>query len=323
MKVNRVIQGDCLEVMRDFPSEYVDLIYLDPPFNTGKNWREFKDRWTGKLISTEPLLQVVSEVHSIAMANYLAYMGDRLKELKRVLRETGSIYLHCDSTASHYLKLLMDSIFGRDQYRNEIIWKRVAVKPASQKFGSVHDTILFYANKEYHFNPIYLPLSEAYIASHYNQSDQYGRFRSAPVNDPHGGYYYDLGYGEVTPEKGYRMPKNTALEMIANGELQLKEGKVPSKKLYLKDSKGVSVTDLFTDINVIQFHSSEASGYPTQKPLALLKRIILASSEEDDIVLDPFCGSGTSLVAAQELGRMYLGIDINPRAVEISRRRVK
>ncbi len=287
--------------MRGMNSESVDLIYLDPPFNSKVDYSapigseaagaEFKDTWTLNDIDIAWLDLIVAKHPSLwrviqaAMTNsdksYLIYMSVRLLEMKRLLKPTGSIYLHCDPTMSHYLKLVMDSIFGRKNFRNEIIWERGTAsggKAGGKKFVPQHDTILSYvAGEEFKFHRQYTPYTKEYIAQRFKYIDESGR--------------------------RYR--------------LQLK-----NRRQYLDQSKGKPVPDIWTDIPPVNPMAKEKTNYPTQKPVALLKRIIKASCPEDGIVLDPFCGCATTCVASEIEGREWAGIDIGPKAYDLVKTRL-
>ena len=307
MEINQIIHGDNLEVMRKLNNRSIDLIYADPPFNTRRDFGEFNDQ------------------HS----NYMGYMEKFILLSKDKLKNTGSIYLHCDSNESHQLKLLLDDIFGKDNFKNDIIWRRSTTpRSPSRHFTRNIDFILFYSkSKKNVFNAQYGPLSEVTMKA-YRYKDEKGVYLHAPMDSPSGrgkGYYYDLGYGEKTPLNGYRMPKATMIDLIEKNLVVIKPNRVPQRKFYLKDSKGSPIGSIWTDIKHL-YHSSKerkCGHYPTQKPLKLLKRIISASSNPGDLVLDPFCGSGTTLVAAKLLGRNYIGIDINRRAIEITNKRLQ
>lgn len=296
-----VFIGDNLDVMRGFDDNSVDLIYLDPPFNSNKDYEApigseaagaaFKDTWTlqdidiaavGLLADEYPgvyaLCNSAKEVHSDSMYSYLAMMASRLVEMKRVLRHTGSIYLHCDPTANSYLRLLMDAIFGKNSLRNELVWCYPPTgRYPKQGFPKKHDTILFYSNEDATFHPQYTEMTEATLKT-YSSVDEDGR----------------------------------------------KYSKAHGKRTYLDQQKGRPVPSWWTDMGSgSTMPKKERVGYPTQKPLALLKRIILASSNQADVVLDPFCGCATACVAAEELQRKWIGIDISPLAGHLVRQRIK
>ena len=301
--LNQIYQGDCLKIMKRFPSEYVDLVYLDPPFNTGKEFKDFGDKWKStklefQIMDNPKVNQFLSFIDDIAMFNYLWFLSTRLLECKRLLRESGSIYLHCDNHASHYLKILMDMIFGKDMFRNEIIWKYAKWTNAARYFQRNHDTILFYSkDKEYTFNKIY---GEKTV---------------------HQKAILKAGFNGGTNNKGeliVRIYDRDNPNVIAKMEEWKREGR---RIYYVDEQKGNPIDDVWS-IPILGGTSIERTGYSTQKPLELLERIIVASSEEDDLILDPFCGSGTSLVSAKSLGRMYIGIDINPKAIKITERRL-
>ena len=263
--------GDNLEIMRGMDDGSVDLIYADPPFNTGKDWGQFDDRWEG------------------GMKGYLKFMEPRLVEMHRLLKDTGSIYLHCNHKSSHYLKVMLDGIFGMKHFRNEIVWKRstATANDALRRFANSADSILFYTKSEdYIFNPIYKPLSESTIKI-YSKTDNEGKRYRTSTGGTHGGTHQPSG-----------------------------------KRLYLDETRGVPLDICWMTDMQLASSSKERTGYPTQKPIALLERIIKASSNQGDIVLDPFCGSGTTLRAAKTLGRKYIGIDQNPEAIRISENRL-
>ena len=258
--------GDNLEIMRGMDDGSVDLIYADPPFNTGKDWGAFDDRWEG------------------SMKGYLKFMEPRLIEMHRLLKDTGSIYLHCDPNASHYLKVMMDGIFGMKHFRNEIVWDRLSCGGHCThvyKYQKQHDIIVFYAKSDQNvFNMQYVPLSPECAAQMYTRTDENGRVY-------------------------HRSPRHQ------------------QKKLYLDERKGRLLGTIWNQSGIkLPSYSNERNGYPTQKPVALLERIIKASSNPGDVVFDPFCGSGTTLRAAKTLDRKYIGIDQNPEAIRISENRL-
>ena len=286
-KNRTIFTGDNLPVMRGMNSESVDLIYLDPPFNTGRDfpmegngggfndiWREtdINREWYGEIAETNQTLHDVitsaKDGHSSAMKAYLTFMTIRLIEIRRLLKPTGSVYLHCDPTASHYLKLLMDGIFGADNYRNEIVWGYKTGGASPRHFSKKHDSLLFYSKTD--------------------------------------DYFFDK-----PKEKSY-----TKSAHRKEGEVNYGGGKAE----FFQDEKGVynlvGMRDVW-EISYIGSTSPERTGYPTQKPLALLDRIIKASSSEGEVVFDPFCGCATTLVAADVLGRQWIGCDISEKAVEM------
>ena len=310
---NRTIfEGDNLHILRGIDSETIDLIYLDPPFNSNRTYQApigsaaagaaFKDAWTlsdldnawhGELAEHEPALySAISAAefsHSKSMKAYLIMMGIRMLEMQRVLKPTGSIYLHCDPTASHYLKMMMDSVFGWRNFRNEIAWDKYAGRKnnARKKFNTQQDTILYYAYPSATFFPQYGPLSESAIKE-YRYKDEDGRL-----------------YRLARRGKGYES---------AGG----------NRRIYLDENPGNAVGSLWIskDLQLAQ-SSKERTGYPTQKPLTLLERIIKASSNPGDIILDPFCGCATTCIAAESLQRQWIGIDLSVKAVELVKMRLE
>jgi site-specific DNA-methyltransferase (adenine-specific) len=359
--VNRLYYGDNLEVLRDtgaFPDESIDLIYLDPPFNSnaGYNvlWHQrggagadasieaFDDTWTWGESAQNALmdiakgtnrqLQVMMEaMHSAIGENpmmaYLAMMAVRLVELHRVLKETGSLYLHCDPTASHYLKLVLDAVFGAENFRNEITWKRTTTHSDSKTWSRVSDTILFFTkSKSFTWNTPREPHSEEYKSAKYRHDDGDGRglyrLDNMTSPNPRPKMMYDwLGF--PFPRMGWRYQKDTMQRLHDEGRIKYPtrtDGsydltKRPQLKRYLGEMAGGVMGTVWTDISPINSQAQERLGYPTQKPRALLERIIAASSNPGDVVLDPFCGCGTAVDAAQKLGREWIGIDITHIAI--------
>jgi DNA modification methylase len=354
-KPNSLFYGDNLDILRnDVASESIDLIYLDPPFNSQSTYNvlfksptgeqsqaqieAFEDTWhwedgsaedafdqvikSGNTDCAEMLLATRSFLKENDMMAYLCMMAVRLIELHRVLKPTGTIYLHCDSTASHYLKILMDSIFGKEQYRNEIIWKRSNPKShITVNFPTCTDTILrFSKSNKVTFHQPYEDHDPEYLESAYKYSDDKGTYRLLPLLNPNDNRP-NLTYEFLGVTRVWRWTRDRMDRAYKDGlVVQLKPGAVPQYKKYLHDSKGRTVTNCWTDIP--QPAGNETLGYPTQKPLALLERIISASSNENDIILDPFCGCGTSVHAAQKLNRRWIGIDITHLAISLVKRRL-
>ncbi len=307
---------DNLHRLAQFPDDCVDLIYLDPPFFTNRHYeviwgdeaevRSFEDRWEG------------------GINVYVEWMRERVIEMHRLLKPTGSLYLHCDPTASHALKEMVDDIFGRENFRNEIIWKRTSGHSDARGYGAVHDVILYYVNGQHAtWNPTYQPYEPGYTEQYYRYKDPNGRrFMSADASASGlsgGGYEYE--WKGIT--RVWRMPRETMESMEAEGRIFYTRNGFPRIKRYLDESKGMPVQDVWTDIEAVRSWHEERLGYPTQKPVALMKRILEASSNKGDIVLDPFCGCGTTLVAAQLLGRQWIGLDISPTAVRVMRERLR
>ena len=336
--------GDNLDILRGLNSASVDLIYLDPPFNSNRNYAApvgsasagaaFKDTWTlsdldvawmGLIADEQPAIYKVIEAaglaHGKAMQSYLCMMAVRLLEMRRVLKESGSIYLHCDPTASHYLKLLMDSIYGARNFMAEITWKRTSAHSDSRTFGNVADTILFYGD-QININEIRVPYEQAYVDRYYRYNDNDGRGPYTLDNmtspNPRPNLTYEWR-GYPPPVKGWRYSEETMTKLDEEGRIWYpdKPRQRPRLKRYLNEMPGNVVDNVWTDISPINSQAKERVGYPTQKPLALLERIIRASSNEGDVILDPFCGCATACVAAENLGRQWVGIDISPKAVEL------
>ncbi len=345
--------GDNLEILRGLNSASVDLIYLDPPFNSNRNYAApvgsaaagsaFKDTWTlsdldvawmGLIADEQPamyqVLLTAGLTHGKGMQSYLCMMAVRLLEMRRVLKDTGSIYLHCDPTASHYLKLLMDSIYGTRNFRNEIIWKRSDAKgntgQGAKHFARVNDHLLLYVKTDQNvFRSQYGPLDPGYVERFYRYSDPDGRrYKLDNMLGPGGAAKGNPQYEVMGVTRYWRYSLERMQELIAEGRVvQTKPGNVPMYKRYLDESLGTPVSTNWADISLVRGWSKERIGYPTQKPLALLERIIKASSNEGDVVLDPFCGCATACVAAENLGRRWIGIDISPKAVELVNMRLQ
>ena len=368
--------GDCLDIMRGMNSESVDLVYLDPPFNSNANYAApigskaagaaFRDTWGlddinlawhGEIKTDYPglyaLLTATREIHGDSMMSYLIYMAIRIMEIRRVLKKSGSIYLHCDLTASHYLKLLMDATFGRNNFRNDITWRRTFSHSDATYYGQVTDNLLYYgASSEASFHTKqYQPHSQKNIDKYrYDDHDGRGRYQDVSLTGPkpssgESGQAW-RGYDPTVLGRCWSVPKTSdyvewieentipgyrgikgvhdRLEALqqANMVMWTKKG-TPRLKRYLVASTGTSITCHWSDIPPVNSQSNEATKYPTQKPLALLKRIIKASSNSKGVVLDPFCGCATACVAAQSLGREWVGIDISPQAASLVRSRMQ
>ena len=331
---NRTLfHGDNLDFLRGVNSGAVHLIATDPPFNKGDDFHatpgspaagtRFSDRWQwDQDVMPEWCDAIQSEHHATwniitaarpaageDMATYLCWLGVRLLEMHRVLRSDGSIYIHTDDTAHAWVKVLLDSIFGRANFRNEIVWQRRTDShnlPAGH-MGRIHDTILFYAKSPSAKYRVQLSeYEDAYIATHYKHTDAVGRYRLLPCNNESGG---NRVYRFRGVEGAWRYSRDTMQSMYDDGMLvQLRADSVWYYKKYLKDAQGVKLQDLWTDVPGVR--GSEDTGYPTQKPLALYERIIKSSSTAGDIVLDPFAGSATTLVAAERLDRQWFGMDV-------------
>ena len=376
---NRLYFGDNLDILRQhIDAESVDLIYLDPPFNSNATYnvlfRErsgeesaaqitaFDDTWRWGLESELAYQEVITEqagkvgellaalrsfLGQNDMMAYLTMMAQRMVELHRVLKPTGSIYLHCDPTASHYLKLLMDAVFGPENFRNEIVWKRTGSHGGAKRWGPVHDVILFYsASNNIKWNRSFQRYSLEYINDYYRYEDKRGKFRLVTLTGA-GTRTGDSGkeWRGVDPTESGRhwaVPRNSLQNAYPNrtdlGDLSTQDkldllddaclihwpprGKVPQQKRYIDEGEGVPIQDIISDINPIGAQARERLGYPTQKPEVLLERIISASSNEGDVVLDPFCGCGTAVAAAERLNRRWIGIDITHLAITLIRHRM-
>jgi len=365
--------GDNLPIMRGMNSGSVDLIYLDPPFNSNANYAapvgsqavgaEFRDTWGlsdidlawhGEIKHEYPalydFLNAVKSIHGDSMMSYLIYMVIRIMEMKRILKDTGSIYLHCDPTASHYLKVVMDAIYGRSRFKAEINWQRTFAHSDSCTFGNVSDKILFYSQARINADAIRIPLKPGYVSSHYRRSDNRGRYHDDSLTGPglsageSGEPWRD--YDPATSGRCWSVPRTgnyatwidrnvipgylninsvlARLEALAQADMlhYTREG-LPRLKRYLHANPGQVPSNNWTDIPPINSQAKERIGYPTQKPLALLERIIKASSNAGDIVLDPFCGCATACIAAESLGRQWVGIDISPKAAELVQMRMQ
>jgi site-specific DNA-methyltransferase (adenine-specific) len=359
MAPNTLYYGDNLDVLRRYvKDESIDLIYLDPPFNSNASYnvlfaehsgqkaasqiRAFEDTWQWSMeaeLQVEAMISAGGQV-SLAMQAfrkllgtsnmmaYLAMMAPRLVELRRVLKPTGSIYLHCDPTASHYLKLLMDAVFGPENFRNEVIWKRTTTHSDAKRWSTVADTLLYFAKCDAcTWNPQHGPHDEQYLATKYRYTDPDGRryrLDNMTSPNPRPNMMYEWK-GHASPAKGWRYSRETMAKLDAEGRVWYPSdtGKRPQLKRYLDEMHGRILDTIWTDISPINSQAQERLGYPTQKPLALLERIVSASSNEGDVVLDPFCGCGTAIAAAQKLGRRWIGIDITHLAVNLMKYRLR
>lgn len=312
LKHNTIYCGDNLKMLKDVPDASVDLIYIDPPFNSNRNYEVF---W-----GDNQEKRAFDDRFGDAAA-YIDYMRPRIVELYRVLKKTGSFYYHCDWHASHYVKVMLDEIFGFNQFQNEIIWQRTNThSDAKRKFPSITDSIFFYSKSDdFFFNKIHGEYSQKYLDDFYKYTDSKGVYSLGDLtNTRPGGYNYD--YKGYKPNKnGWRCPVETMEKWDKEGLIYFPanpNGRLRIKR-YLDLNKGPLIGNLWTDILNVQGTASESLGYPTQKPLALLERILNASSKNNDVILDAFCGCGTTLVAAQKLGRKWIGIDVSPTACRV------
>ena len=357
---NKLYYGDNYEVLKRYvKDETVDLVYLDPPFNSRQDYNvlfaekdgsqsssqihAFEDTWEWNIDAQRSYELIVEQGGRVAdalrafktflfnsdMMAYLAMMAPRLIELRRVLKQTGSIYLHCDPTASHYLKILMDAVFGPENFRSNIVWKRTSSHSnASRNYGAVNDDLLFYvkSNAAYTYNVQYVPYSENYVKENYYRVDENGRlYRTDNLRNPSDRPNLKYEYKGYKPHaNGWAISKERMEKLDSEGRLHFpksKDGRILLKR-YLDEMPGMQVTNIWDDILVIHAMALERLGYPTQKPEALLERIIKASSNEGDLVLDPFCGCGTTVQVAQRLNRRWIGIDITHLAIGLIKKRL-
>ncbi len=361
--MNTLYYGDNLKILREYvKDESIDLIYLDPPFNSNRNYNvlfknesgaeaesqitAFEDTWHWNRAAEETFYELINEPDQVGrmiesfrafigenqMMAYLVMMAVRLKELHRVLKPTGSLYLHCDPTASHYLKILLDTLFNSSNFRNEIVWRRTTTKgdyrQGAKNYPRIHDVILHYArdaSRQDVFNQPFAPYSEDYLKSKYSSTDPDGRrYRLDNLTAPGAGSRGHPQYEFLGVTRFWRYGKEKMQGLFEDGRIvQTKPGAVPAYKRYLDEVPGIAIGDFWDDVNPINSQAQELLGYPTQKPVALLERIISASSNEGDLVLDPFCGCGTTIAAAQKLGRRWIGIDVTHLAVGLMKLRLK
>lgn len=345
--------GDNLDVLRGMNSECVDLIYLDPPFNSNADYAApigskavgaaFKDTWTlndvdlawhGEIAEREPALYAIISAaglsHGKGMMSYLMMIAVRMLELRRVLKPAGTLYLHCDDAANGYLRTCLDAIMGSGNFRNEIHWQRAAGRAKgsqhkAKRFGRDSDCILFYVKShqsDKRFNPPHKPLTAEETKTKFPLVDERGNYNvDVPLfRQPSMGARPNLCYeykGVRNPHpSGWRVSNNKLKKMDEQRLIVWREGKRPLRKTYASTYKGIPIGSMWTDIPNVT-GTAERTGYPTQKPLALLRRIIEASSQEGDVVLDPFCGCATALVAAEELNRQWAGIDLSDMAAKL------
>lgn len=384
--MNRLYYGDNLLIMRQMKKCSVDLIYLDPPFKSQQNYNLIYKTLTGKPVPEQAEafcdtwemdaekdrlakhMPVLMREHGVQdyyvefwrlwiqalrqtqphLLAYLIYMVERLLHMKIMLRPTGSIYLHCDPTASHYIKVMMDGIFGHANFRNEVIWKRTGAHGRAKRWGPIHDSILFYsASSSYKWNRTYQSYEATYVDDKFTSSDDRGRYQSITLDGPgertgpsgnpwrgidptKKGRHWELPPDRALPDdfvhpEGYSgMTVQERLDVLDDAGLIYwpKRGTVPRFKRYLSVSEGNPVQDIITDIAPVNSQSINRMGYPTQKPVELLKRIIQCSTDEGDVVFDPFCGCGTTIYAAHELKRNWIGCDVAILAIRLIENRL-
>ncbi len=323
MHTNAIYCGDCQRVLGntvEFPDESVDLIYVDPPFFSNRHYevlwgdgyelRAFEDRWK-----------------SGGIENYIAWMEPKARDWFRILKRSGSVYLHCDWHASHRLRTMMDALFGESNCRNEIIWQRHRSHNDPKQYGRVHDTILFYTkSSDYTWNPVFLPYDPDYAENAFRYKDPDGRrYQTQPLHasKPGGDVWYPWK-GKYPPQGRYWAYSKENMEKLdKEGRIVYSRTGVPRYKIYSDESPGRPLQDLWTDIAPTHYSDDEKFGYPTQKPEALLERIIRASSDEGNVVLDPMCGCGTAIAEAQRLKRKWVGIDVSPTACKLMVKRMR
>ncbi len=378
--MNTLYYGDNLDILQRYiKDESVDLVYLDPPFNSNANYnvlfaqkdgsqssaqiQAFEDTWQWDQNAIQTYTREVEKGGPVAdalrafnlilgdsnMMAYLTIMAPRLQELRRVLKPTGSLYLHCDPTASHYLKVLLDMVFGAENFRNEIVWKRTFAHGSPNRWGSIHDVIHFYTKSDsFLWNKVEQVYDEEYVKSKYRYSDEKGhKYRlvvlTAPgVTSGESGKPWK-GYDPTRIGRHWAVPQKPLSEILegrkenlttqeqldlleANGFIRWtkkSDGSIGTPEYKQPLIGGMPIQDMIVDIPPINSQAAERLGYPTQKPLTLLERIINASSNPGDVVLDPFCGCGTAIAAAQKLGRQWIGIDITHLAIGLIKRRME
>ena len=311
-------QGDCLDVLGGMAADSAALVYADPPFNSGRDYAEAKGKFGDRFAS---------------MSEYIDWICPRVKQMWRVTG--GSLYLHCDDTAVHHLRVMLDGICGDRAFRSHIVWKRAfAHNQASSSFARVCDHIVCYAKSGATYNKMHVPYDKDYIDKYYKFDDGDGRGRywkeciRAPQDNPKSKFRFR---GYAPPEKGWCMSKAKMEALAKDGRLcfpTYSDGSPAydrriTRKSYLSEKKGLAITNLWTDITQLLAVHSERINYPTQKPIALLERVIAASSDKGDLVVDPFMGSGTTLVAAKRLGRDFAGCDISADAVAVAQSRLE
>jgi DNA modification methylase len=369
VRTNILYYGDNLDILRRYiPDESVDLIYLDPPFNSNRDYNvifkdesgrksdaqllAFEDTWhwgpdaeaqyayltntarnQGRVPSTVSTIVAAlrSGIGENQMMAYLVEMAVRLVELHRVLKPTGSLWLHCDPTASHYLKVLLDAIIGPENFVNEVIWKRSTAHSdraqGSKHFGRLHDVLLVYGKSSaYSWNEQYEPLSAGYTESHYAliEPETGRRYLLDNITGPGGEAKGNPIYEVMGVTRYWRYSKERMAQLIEQGRvIQPRPGAVPRYKRYLDESRGRPVQDIWDDIAPVNSQAKERLGWSTQKPLSLLERVLAVSANPGDIVLDPFCGCGTALVAAQKLDRQWIGIDVTYLSIAVMKARLK
>ena len=362
--MNHLYFGDSLDILkqlsRQHPAGFIDLIYIDPPFNSKRNYNvlfetvdlhdakaqkeAFADTWSN--VSYKDTIEELKLIHlnlhkfldaldhagiNQSAVNYLTTMSIRIFYIRKVLKDTGSFYLHCDPTMSHYLKIVCDLIFGEKNFRNEITWKRSSAhndaKQGRKAFGNITDIIFYYTKTDdYAFNTQYTPYTQEYIDDFYYHMEEDGRrYRLGDLTAAKGGGDTSYDFYGTKPYKGrfWAYSKANMEKYKEDGRLYFpKSGGTPSYKRYLDEMPGIAAQNVWDDIKPLQAKDIERLGYPTQKPVKLLERIIQTSSNEGDLVADFFCGCGTTVAASQKLNRNWIGVDISHLAIGLIRKRL-
>jgi DNA modification methylase len=359
---NLLYYGDNLDVLRrHIDDETMDLVYLDPPFKSNQDYnvlfaeqdgsrataqiKAFEDTWEWNIEAERACMELIEQGGRVSealqafrsflgnsdMMAYLAMMTPRLVELRRVMKDTASIYLHCDPTASHYLKIIMDAVFGPEQFMSEVIWRRTGTHSSAKRWGPVHDSLLFYTKErgKHTWNRPYVPLSEEHLERHYRLVDEEGRrYEHGELTAPgtrngRSGLPW-RGFDVTAIGRHWTTTIDNLETMYEQGRIYLPDdGSWPRVIRYEDESKGRALGDVWEDIPPLNMKAKERLGYPTQKPEALLERIITASSNEGDVILDPFCGCGTAIAAAQKMGRAWIGIDITHLSIGLIKSRLR
>ncbi|HQZ36704.1 MAG TPA: site-specific DNA-methyltransferase [Ilumatobacteraceae bacterium] len=349
--------ADNLEMLGSLRTSSVRLVYLDPPFNSGRSYEAllgvsdlghrrrdaFTDTWRwgdaaetalGQLNTPATakvgqfLRSLIDTIGRCDLAAYLTMITSRLTESHRVLTDDGALFLHCDPSASHYLKVVLDMIFGADNFRNEIVWKRTHAHSGSRRFGPVHDVILFYSRTStYTWNQLYSPYTDQYVEKYFRNSDENGRYQlitcTAPGARPGTRAHYAWRGVWPPSNRHWAWTVDKMEDFEAKGLIVHSSSGTPRLKRYTDDSDGTKLQDIWVDINPLSAHSGERTGYETQKPVALLERIIAATTQPGDLVVDPFGGAGTTAVAAERLGRRWQVADISLLASSLSLSRLR
>ena len=314
--------GDSIQIMKNLEKNSIDLIYLDPPFFTKRSHESLS--YDGKRLNFD-------DIWKDGLTEYLEFLEQIFKESLRLVKKSGSVFVHCDWHAVHYLKIELDKIFGYHNFRNEIIWKRHNSqnnnKQGAKLFGRMHDSILVYSkSKDYYWDQPYENYSEEYITRTYKcvEKKTGRKYALGDLSGPGGSskgnpFYEFMGFTQY-----WRYNKEKMIHLFKNGQIvQTKKGTLPKLKRYLDEMQGIPINDLWNDIPSDQTTKKKSVYYPTQKPLLLLQRIIECSTPKNGLILDPFCGSGTTLVCAEKLGRKWIGIDTNSVAIKTSQQRLK